>query len=538
MELGATDGQEATPRKKAENKKKQHKRKVRSKKERVSPAPKKTKESCCSCKSGKCISTSGYKPCVCRSKGKACDNCASPNCCNAALDTKFTEAEKQQSFTPEGPTSTPKQQARTAKQSKSPPKAVIQSWERAVDQLIKKLDALNAEIGSFREGQKNDRLAMEKLRQENADLKEEIKKGKLEFQKFRSAWETKALQQEVKAAIGEKNTGIQFDRGIVSNNQGGNMSNTNNNGSFRRRNSESRNTFSQGTSNPFAPLAEHNFGHRDTSRESTTSNWQREQAASSENYGSSRRNSVSHNNGNQGASTDARSGAGSGSGFGSSHSSRPRTHLKVPRRLSTQSESHVEAAHLGRNSATGVAGRGDIQDRRKRTVVVYGYTTQAGVIDWRRIQRDILGRVEVAAQIKHVTTKRSNNNYNNYNNNNNNNNNNSNVVVLVELDSEKHVNIVLSRSARLKGSGLYVRADRSPEERQRDWEQKRSGQVIPPGSRRNVVDRPQYTQEDIQQAVRVVQSLNASGNGHWNSSAPQRSAAGSARVRQYGGLRH
>ena len=103
-----------------------------------------------------------------------------------------------------------------------------------------------------------------------------------------------------------------------------------------------------------------------------------------------------------------------------------------------------------------------------------------------KIQSDILARVEVVALIKNVATRTSSFNTDS-------------VVVLVELDSERSVHMALKRSGRLKGSGLYLRADRTLEERKRDRELRSDGQIIPPGSRRSAATgRSEYSQEEIQ----------------------------------------
>ena len=133
-----------------------------------------------------------------------------------------------------------------------------------------------------------------------------------------------------------------------------------------------------------------------------------------------------------------------------------------------------------------------------------------------KIQSDILARVKVVALIKNVATRTSSFNTDS-------------VVVLVELDSERSVHLALKRSGRLKGSGLYLRADRSLEERKRDRELRSDGHIIPPGSRRSAATgRSEYSQEEIHKAVMVMQSLQAAGNGQ-QYPRPRQGARGTAR---------
>jgi len=418
------------------------------------------------------------------------------------------------------------------------------------------MDQVNSLVRGFRSQQGRGPGRFGKRRLELEELSAELKKGRKEFEAFKRSLETKTLHQEVKDALGEKSG---YLGNILSDNtnaskQMGVLSNASSNGKFSRRNSAS-----QGSSNHFsdtglgnggsrrgslAPLDEKSVGHRFdralkqgySSSNSNFSNGINNGGSINSNInnginnGGSRRDSVNQgdrNNysrpgvgsgsGSQGNRDNmARGGVGNGSssdigfrssnGFGSSqHSSRPRAYVQVHRRFSTQSEPRGGVGAQTRSSEIAVAGQSDLRNRRKRTLVVYGYTTSAGEITTRKIQSDILNRVEVVAQIKNVATRTPRFSTNNS------------VVVLVELDSESSVHMALRRSGRLKGSGLYLRADRSLEERKRDREQRLDGQIIPPGSRRDVATgRFEYSQEEVRKARLVMQSLQSAGNGQWN----------------------
>lgn len=143
--------------------------------------------------------------------------------------------------------------------------------------------------------------------------------------------------------------------------------------------------------------------------------------------------------------------------------------------------------------------------------MVHGYTTEAGEVSPSMIQRDIFDVMEIhSVHIRKVLMR-----YSRFS---------DRVVVIVELDAEAQARLVLQAWWKLKqrNSQFFVTAGRTFEERQRRREERFRGQRIPSGMRRDqdIGRSGEFSSEEIQKAVRVMQSLNTAGNGRWNQAAP------------------